>query len=154
MDYVGLPPVLFELGDDDRWSALVRVTHPGMYVVDWQQLSALLAAATGHQRQGDGGAAWHAGALAKVLNACADWTGREAGHCEGEPRTPPPGPQQVAPSAVLHSHPGAHKHGTNVPTQGSNSQSSQGRFGGLRQGERPHQGEVCHQDDIRRRLGG
>jgi hypothetical protein len=34
--------------------------HPGMYVVDSQQLSALLAAATGHQQQGDGGPAGHA----------------------------------------------------------------------------------------------
>jgi hypothetical protein len=31
--------------------------HPGVYVVDWQQLNALLAAATDHQRQGDGGGA-------------------------------------------------------------------------------------------------
>jgi hypothetical protein len=37
----------------------------------------LLAAATGHQRQGDRGAAWHAGALATVLNACADWAGKQ-----------------------------------------------------------------------------
>jgi hypothetical protein len=51
--------------------------HPGMYVVDWQQLSALLAAATGHQRQGDGGGVWHAGALATVFNACADWAGKQ-----------------------------------------------------------------------------
>jgi hypothetical protein len=87
---------------------------------------------------------------------CVCRLGREAGHCEGEPRTPPPGPQQVASSAVLHSHPrgGAHKHRTKMPMQGSNSQSSQGRFGGLHQGERPHQGEECHQDDIRGRLGG
>jgi hypothetical protein len=48
-----------------------------MYVVGSQQLSTLLEEATDHQRQEDGSPVRQAGALATVLNACADWAGKQ-----------------------------------------------------------------------------
>jgi hypothetical protein len=63
-----LLPVL-RAGNDDN--------HGGIFVVDSLQLSTLLAKASAHQRQEDGSPVGQAGALATVLNACADWAGKQ-----------------------------------------------------------------------------
>jgi hypothetical protein len=63
-----LLPVL-RTGNDDN--------HGGIFVIDSLQLSTLSAKATAHQRREDGSPVGQAGALATVLNACADWAGKQ-----------------------------------------------------------------------------